>query len=345
MHDTEIRSRSAQDSDELSEFDLELINALQIDPRVGWHRLASILDVAPSTLSRRWQALVSAGLAWVTTSPGARHLDIGATAFALLSVKPGHISEVMARLNSEPRFSTVSQLAGSSDLLVDCHAPSAADLTRLLTSSDAFGEETSGREVMVATRLHREASWWRAGALEPLKARRIHDRSARVRRAPALDDVDALVVEALGADGRMSWAEVGARCGVAAATARRRAEAMLAAGAFSLRCDAAAALRQGRHGVTLLIDVPAAQLDEVGRWFSQRSDCRVCAEVIGRANLLVTLWVQNWSDLQVCEREIAAIAPAARIVGRHTELRTTKRLGVLLDERGRRRGREPMQLV
>ncbi len=334
-----------QDTDELSEFDLELINALQIDPRVSWQRLAGILDVAPSTLSRRWQSLVSAGLAWVTTSPGTRHLDIGATAFLLLDVVPGRISAVMSRLASEPMFSTVSQLAGSSDLLIDCHAPTAEELTQLLTAGDLLGADTNRREVLVATRMHREASWWRAGALEPLKARRIHEQSSARSRGAAFDGIDASIIAALGEDGRMSWAEVGARSGVAAATARRRAEAMLASGAFSLRCDAAAALRQGRHGVTLLLDVPAPQLDDIGRWFGKRNDCRVCVEVIGRANLLVTLWVQDWTELRACEREVAVIAPGTRTVGRHTELRTTKRLGVLLDERGRRRGRQPLRLV
>lgn len=345
MHDSGDLGPLLQDADAISEFDLEFINALQIDPRASWNRLATILGVAPSTLSRRWQTLTSAGLAWVTTSPGLRHLDVGSTAFVFLSVEPGRIPAVLKSLEMQAEFATVSQIAGTHDLLVDCLAPSAQELTKLLTRSSQIADGINNREVMVSTRVYRGATGWRAGALEPEKARQVLQPSTRHGQLTFGDPIDSRIVSELGNDGRMSWAELGQRCGVAPATARRRTEVLLAAGAFSLRCDAATPIRQGRHGITLLLDVPATHLEELGFWFAERNDCRLCAEVVGQGNLLVTLWFREFSDLQVCERGLLGVAPGTRVISRHLELGTTKRLGMLLDEQGRRYDRVSARLV
>lgn len=50
-----------------------------------------------------------------------------------------------------------------------------------------------------------------------------------------LDALDARIVDALRDDGRSSWQQVAERCGVSAVTARRRAEALMAAGALRMR--------------------------------------------------------------------------------------------------------------
>ena len=329
----------------LGESDLELISALQIDPRASWQHLADVLGVAPSTLSRRWQSLTDAGLAWVTTAPGFRHLEAGSSAFLLLRVAPGRMRSAIEVLGAEPMFGTISRITGSYDLLIDCLASSVTELTGFLERGGIYEEEIARREVLVATRLFRDASWWRAGAIEPVKARRITERREARPAQRSRDATDAQLIDALGVDGRMSWAELAERCGISAGTARRRVESLLAAGAFSLRCDAVTSVRQGRRGLTLLLEVPAAHLERAGRWFGEQRDCRLCAEVVGEGNLLATLWPRDLADVHAYERELAEVAPGTRVVGRHIELSTVKRLGTLMDDQGRRTGRVPLQLV
>ncbi|MFC7741398.1 AsnC family transcriptional regulator [Nocardiopsis composta] len=53
----------------MHEFDLSLINALQLTPRAAWSDLAPILDVDATTLARRWRRLEEAGLARITVFP------------------------------------------------------------------------------------------------------------------------------------------------------------------------------------------------------------------------------------------------------------------------------------
>lgn len=345
LHENEFQTHSLHDSVVLSEADLELINALQVSPRASWQSLSAVFHVAPSTLSRRWQTLVDAGLAWVTTAPGEHHLDNGFTAFLLLSVQSGRIPAAVEQLMLEPMFGTISRIAGTYDLLVDCLAPSMDDLTELLSRSGGYADEISRREVMIPTRLYREATGWRAGAIEPSKVRLLRETNRADGASVSPGDYDAEIIESLGNDGRMSWSELAERCGAAPATIRRRTEQLLANGVFALRCDAASPIRQGRHGLTLLIDVPAPDLGSVAQWVGSRQDCRVCAEVIGSANLLVTLWVQRLADIWEFEQSLNQRSPGARVVARQKELATVKRLGMVLDGAGRRRRHVPLKFV
>ena len=330
---------------ELSELDLALIHAIQISPRASWQRLAEALDVAPSTLSRRWARLAATRRAWVATAPGRNHLEVGASAFLLLRVDPAHQAAVTEALCAEPATGTVERVAGSHDFLVDCFAPTRDDLTHFLTGPGTTLPGVTGRDILFTTRMHRDGSAWRAGALAPGPAGRLGEGQSGYPVPTVRDAVDVALIEALGADGRASWSELGAVCGLAPQTARRRTESLLAAGVFSLRCEAATAVRQGRRAVTLLLDVPPEQLDALGRWFGDRPDCRVSAEVLGIGNLLVSLWVPHLAQLHDIEREAAALAPGVRVVGREVELASVKRVGHRLDAAGRRMGRVPVPLV
>ena len=51
--------------------DLQIINALQIHPRVSWAQLGRILRVDPSTISRRWSVLTKERQVWTSCFEGA----------------------------------------------------------------------------------------------------------------------------------------------------------------------------------------------------------------------------------------------------------------------------------
>ena len=51
---------------ELSEDDFDLINALQIAPRISWTDAAGVLGVHATTLAARWERLKASGVAWIT---------------------------------------------------------------------------------------------------------------------------------------------------------------------------------------------------------------------------------------------------------------------------------------
>ena len=54
----------------LDDRELELVSALQVDPRASWAKVGARVGVSASTASRMWQRLLEEGLGWVSTYPG-----------------------------------------------------------------------------------------------------------------------------------------------------------------------------------------------------------------------------------------------------------------------------------
>jgi DNA-binding Lrp family transcriptional regulator len=320
-----------------------IVNALHINPRADWSRVAEVLGLSAPTVARRWKALAGQGLAWITPAPGPRYLGAGWSAFIHISSQPSKHRELIGRLCAEPAFATVSVVSGPHDLFVDCFASSNEALMGIVAEAFAELPGVIRREVVFVTKLYRQASEWRSGTLETAQGRlgdcvqtvagRLHPRSAR-RRAAA------------GAGPGRSGELGGPRraCSVSPQTARRRVERFLAAGYMVLRCDAAAAVQQGQREVSLILNVPASRVDAVGRYFAGLPGCRVSAQVLGVQNLLVTLWVRDYLEVQAHERELAALAPGSVVVSRQAVVRTYKRLGHLLDVAGRSTGVVPLPL-
>lgn len=329
----------------ISELDLKIIHALQIVPRVDWGSLSGVLGVSAPTLARHWDAMHDAGIAWVTPFPGPRYLDAGWSAFAYLTSTPALQQELVERLCQDPAFATVSLVSGPHDLLVDCYASSYDELLRTLTASFAELPGLVHREVVFSTAIHRGAAEWRSGTLEPGQVRQLTEVPAPTSGdGHAPDGLDARLVAALAADGRASWARLGAECGVSAQTAKRRIERILAAGYLTLRCDAALEIGAGQREVSLLLSAPATSVEAVGSYLATLPTCRLSAELLGAANLLATLWVHDFSEVRELELDLARIAPECRVVSRQATVRHFKRAGRLLDARGRSRGRVPVPL-
>ena len=155
----------------ISETDLEIVNALQINPRADWSRVGDVLGLSGPTVARRWNSLAEQGLAWITPAPGPRYLSAGWSAFISLSSLPSENEALVQKLCAEPAFGTVSLVSGSHDLFMDCFASSHEELMDIVTGSFAGLPGVTHREVVFVTKLYRQASDWRSGTLEPARAR------------------------------------------------------------------------------------------------------------------------------------------------------------------------------
>ncbi|MFJ5922806.1 Lrp/AsnC family transcriptional regulator [Kitasatospora sp. NPDC092948] len=328
----------------IDELDLALVDALRVDPRAPWSRLAGPLGVDPATLSRRWARLAAAGDAWVTCYPSQDRIGRGLAALVQVDCPPDRVSAVAAELARHPQAASIELVTGGADLLLTVAAYDHEGLTAYLL--DRLGPVPGVQRVRTSLveRTVVEGSRFSSGALDPAQRAAIAGPSGRTRR-PVADrriEQDLALIQALGADGRMPYPALAARTGLPAATVRRRLTEVRGSGRAVLRCDASPRVTGHPLGAMLWLDVPPGDLPDAARRLAALPQTRMCAITVGPANLVVHLTVSQVSELGRIEQELALCFPAVRALDRHLMLRTPKLLGHLLGPDGRRTGYVPI---
>ncbi|MFE0457675.1 Lrp/AsnC family transcriptional regulator [Kitasatospora sp. NPDC058965] len=329
----------------IDELDLALVDALRVDPRAPWSALAGPLGVDPATLSRRWAKLSAQGDAWVSCYPAADRFDPGLTALVEVECRAGTAAAAATDLAGDGRAVSIELVSGRADLLVTVAGLTPTQigdyvLTRIAAVPGVLRTRTSPVE-----RTLREGSRWTDGALDP-------DQRAAIAatRPPGLADrgpgrsarEDLQLFAALGADGRMPYAELGQRMGLPATTVRRRLTELRASGRLVLRCDASPRLTGHPVGTMLWLDLPADRLPAAARWLSEQPQTRMCVLTLGEANLVAYVMTHQLGAVRILEAELTHRFPAARVRDRQLTLRTAKLVGRVLDPTGRAVGYVPI---
>ena len=333
----------------IDELDLALVDALRVDPRAPWSRLAGPLGVDPATLSRRWSRLTGSGDAWVTSYPSTDRLGYGLTALVEVECRADRVTAVAERLSGDPQTASIEIVTGSADLLLTVGAVDPAMLTGYVLDRVAKVPGVLRTRTSLVERTVREGSRWREGALDPLQREAIAlSRSpAAPVRAPGPGPghrivADRSLLAALGEDGRMPYAELSERTGLPASTVRRRLAELRDTGRLVLRCDASPRLTGHPISTLLWLELPADRLEQVSAWFAAVPQVRMCAVVLGAANLAAYVLVRHLADLRRLEEQLGRRFPEARVRERQLTLRTVKLVGRLLDADGRACGYVPL---
>lgn len=330
------------DSNIVSELDLALVNALQLRPRAEWAHLARALGVTPATAARRWRRLEEQGLAWVALTAGHRHEAVASSAFVLVGCPTHEQTAVADALAQEPPVATMAATMGHHQFLLDVLLPDLRSL-REYVGGDLL-RVPGVREVsaLLATRIYRAGSEWRIGALDRAQKRHLDD--GRLASAPfAVDDVDRALIAELTRDARISWSELATRCAISAPTARRRVTRLLEAEVIELRCELADVLSGPTVHVTFLAEVEDGELEAAGAFLAGQAKCRLAAAVVGRENLLATMWFGSAREIAQFETALTRRIPSLRVRDRIVHLRTVKRVGHVLD--GEQRSRQVVPLA
>ncbi len=329
------------DSNVAPEVDLALIDALQLRPRAELGDLAVALGVSPATVARRWQSLQRRGLAWITVTVGRRYEGRPVSALATISCRAGHVAKIAALLRADNAAGTIATTLGRCQFLVDLFLPDMDALRHYVVRLQSLDGVIEVNCLPVAT-VYAEGSSWRVHALDPGQERSLQPRAAVGRSRPVPDQLDRALIAELSRDGRASWAQLAARCGVSAPTARRRIGALLDAGVIILRCEAAMPITGPVVPVTFLAHAPAAELPAIGRVVGQLPSCRLVASLIAASNLAVTVWLPTVADIEPFERSLQSQFPSLVIDDRIMYNATIKRAGHLLDSHYRTTGVVPL---
>ncbi|WP_084522668.1 Lrp/AsnC family transcriptional regulator [Nocardia inohanensis] len=314
------------------ERDLDLVNALQINPRAPWGRIGASLGMDATTAARRWRRLTDSGLAWLT----AYAPEFATVAYIRLRCRTDAIAEISEQLCAWPWVVSVERITGhyALQLTVALETPTALDafVTGQLAALPGI------IEVRPAVGLHTylEGSHWRPQALDPVQRTLLTDASDRRPPAPARPrpgDLDLLL--ALGRDARRSSIDLARDTGLTESTVRRRITEMTRSHRLLFRCDFAE-----RHAgwpviMTYRATLAARDFESLASTLSTWPELRLCVSTADdESNLLLIAWLRTPTDSIRVETRLHQAFPQLRINERQLTVRTLKRMGRLLDPHG-----------
>ena len=332
-----------QDSFTLTELDLAVVNALQVNPRASWSQVGRVLGVDASTAARRWARLEGRGAAWAVGQP----LQFEHTAYACMEVstEPGWTLDVAGILARDPEAMTIDVAAGGRDLIVTITCPHADHLADYLLDRVPRIPHVTRVQSHILVRAYTDASRWRVRALTSRQESELAalipevDEAHRMHRATPLDN--RLVAE-LSVDGRRAVGELAKATGTSESTVRRRINALVGSGALRLRCELARDLTQWKVSEWFFLRVPPDRIDEAGQVLAGVPEVRAVLSAAGPFNLLVAVWLRTVADGQLLETQLARRLPYVEVVDRSVVIRPFKLVGRMLDARGFATGVVPL---
>ncbi|MEU6444104.1 Lrp/AsnC family transcriptional regulator [Streptomyces sp. NPDC047046] len=321
---------------ELSELDLSLIEALQLQPRASWSQIASVIGIDATTAARRWRRLADSGTAWMTAYP-TQHATV--VAYVGLTCEVDAVERLTSRISHWGPVFSLERTTGENQLFLSVAARDLPSLDDLVTRRLGGLPGVRSVQLSVCTAVHREGSDWLMHTLNERQRADLTggERRGRPRQGTGPYESDRRLLLALGADARRGHAELARQCELSEATVRRRLRRMTDNGEIYFRCDLAQQLAGWPVIATFRITVPGPGVDTVARALAGLSETRVCSTVTGTDNLLLSVWLRSPADCAAMEERILRSHPGLRVSARNLTLHTAKRMGRLLDRWGRAR--------
>jgi DNA-binding Lrp family transcriptional regulator len=148
---------SAEPSTDTRPEDAALLAALREDGRAGYAQLAAAAEISPARARRRLDALIATGRAYVHTDVATELLGFPTAASLWLSVAPGELERVGARLGALEQTTFVAAVTGPANLTASVVCSSATELYGLLTDQIGAIESIRSAEVSPVIRRVKQA--------------------------------------------------------------------------------------------------------------------------------------------------------------------------------------------
>ena len=340
-----------RDDIRLSEFDLALLNAMQINPRATYGFLAEALNSSAKIVARHWERLVQAGVAWVTAYA---NTGDSCAAWVEISCEPSKARELAARLAQDPHAVTIVHVTGHMDLVCVVLASDFGQLSRYLRGLEDLPGVRHTVSHPFAGSYYMEATSWRLSSLDSdqksaVEAKDKHrpaERSLNETERTMRIDVRPIAL-ALAENGRLSLQALSDELGITFAAARWRLNRLLESKRLKIRCEIASAYRG--QPITALVwargPSDEALLDPLLEHISGYPGLRTCAVTASRhSNLVLSVSLQTLEGVRKMQSDLTAAHPDLRILGVSLVLEPVKLAGHLQDPSGRRIGTVPMDI-
>ncbi|MDI2033203.1 Lrp/AsnC family transcriptional regulator [Paenarthrobacter nitroguajacolicus] len=273
----------------------QIVAALQLDPRCPWRKMAAVLGEAERTVARRGAQLLESGAVAVV---GIRPKP--AVVLVQMRCMPGTVRAAAQALSQRADTTFVYTTTGTGD----CVSEILTDSSRLATVlSDELPSTIGLRDATSypVLRYFRTIRGWRpeiltADKAEALRSALTPDSGILVPRQD-LSRQDNELIEALCADGRMSFEALGRRIGVSEATARRRSEWLLANNQVHLRAIVEPAAFGLNVEALLWIRASPHHVEQLGKSLAELPTVRYAAAIAGDYQIMADVTVEDMSAL------------------------------------------------
>jgi DNA-binding Lrp family transcriptional regulator len=274
--------------------DRRIIQALSIDPRAPFSRLAEILGSSEQTVARRYRRMFDSHAVRVVGQLDSQRL--GRSDWAVrIRCAPGSAPTVAARLAEHPDTAWVQLTSGGTEIFSTIHSSDREQRAPLLLSQLSVGRQVVSLEAYCLLHLFATGVSTPPGS-DHLSQREIdllsspgETRRAIERSAVTLHDDDWPLIQALAEDGRATYRQLAVRAHWHESTARRRVEEFITSGILYFDLDVAGDVT-GIHAPTLLwMSVVPTRLAAVGQALAERPEFPFVAATTGSTNLVAAL--------------------------------------------------------
>lgn len=322
----------------VDEDDIELIDAIHLNPRAQFEHLGDALGVSSVTVARRWRRLVDNGEAWVSSAPG-RKMPLP-SAIVRLACEPSQTMRVASIISQWAHVTSVHITTGRFAMYA---LVVAADLDILHSVClDELGavEGVTALEVGAVVRLYGGAAW-ALGVLGPVQRGAVLPEPQRSSSPESLREVtpeDQALFVALQHDGRAGFRQLARMLDSSEKVVKRRLERLVRDEKLTFRTDFSRLAAGWAAQLAFWARVPENEVDKVGSRIAAWPEVRVCAGLVSPGNLFFTMQIHQLEAVTAVLARLADTFPNVRIVERHPVVRSAKSWGRLLGRDGRATG-------
>lgn len=328
-------ANSATASGLVDETDLQLLNLLQIAPRISWSDASEILNISATSLANRWSDLQARGVAWQSVYPDLINAGL-LLAFIDVTALPASRSRVETLICADPRIASVQAGSGPADFTLTVIVSDFAALNEVHRMLQADEQGIAGTRVRVVTHMHSEGADWRFDSLSKQQQARAQEVQALAWKdaagGPVATDSGRLV-QILATNPRASVADLARQLDQNPATVRRHLQRLLASGLVRIRLDTAPGVSGWPVEITYLCRLEAGAVANAVRRLRAVPQVKLSVSVLGDAELVFSVVARKLSHAPEIERAIRAAVPELRIHEALVTMHRLKRMGRLLDER------------
>lgn len=322
---------------ELDALDRCLIQALTIDGRAPFSRLAEVLEVSDQTVVRRYRHLRTTGLIRVVGLPLGSRVGLFES-WLRVQCAPDAALPVAEALARRPDIAWVNLNSGGTEVHCMTRARTRKDRDTLLLEKLPRTRRVTGISAHTILRkfFGGPDAWAGLDLLRP-------DQIAALERPPveprpaadppyALDPAELALLAVLGRDGRAGYPELARAGGLSESTARRRLERLRDLGAVFFDVEFVPSLLGYEAEATLVLSVPPARLAQVGAALASHREVAFAAAVTGSASLMAVVVCRDTEALYTYLTERIGAVEGVGQVEVIPSLRTIKRAGMLVED-------------